>query len=186
MKYKISRWSKFKYLVDFCWRKWFNLFPNQSIWNKLYEDWGKKETKTKVFEQSYLDLLNILGEIRSEIHKQTLRGGPHVILLRNKAARLFKKYEEIFEEHWLENRSYLQKLFGVKFNNYLRHNWNVILVNSVIYSKEQPESIFDIEAIYFGDNLSYKMVPEKVGEIPDIVLQLMSEPNQNIIIKRNL
>lgn len=187
MNIKISNWSYFKTLIDYYWRKWFNLLPNQSIWNKLYEDWGRGQTKTKVFEQSYLELLNILGEIRLEIHKQTLRGGPHVILLRNKAAKLFKKYEEIFEEHWLENRSYLQKLFRVKFNNYLRRNWNVVLIESLVYSVKDPESIPDIEAVYFGNNLKHEYIPLKEGQkIQDIELKLMSEPQPDIVIKRNL
>ena len=191
---KLTKWFVFKHWIKWKFSELTGLFPGQSIWNKLYEDWRPKISALDLSPE-IIDLISILTEVRMETHKQSLRGGPHVIILRNKAAKLFKEYEKLNYEYLIKNRSYLQKLFQVEPINDLRNRWNVVIIDVPTFSKENPTSIFDIEAIHFMGNLKHEKVndgksfiniDEEKQEIPSINLYFVTEKQPDIIIKRNL
>ena len=193
---KISKWTYFKVWFDFKYRIIFKLNHGQSLWNKIYEDWGADKHRD-VFGSNYL--FKVLREIRNEIHKLSLRGGPHVVILRNKAAKLFNEYDNTYKNYWLLNRSYLKKIFQVKYNDSLRKDWNIITIETPTFSKENPTSIFDIEAIHFMGNLKHEYINDGESwmnndlfdakgkkEVPSINLKFVTEKQPDIVIKRNI
>lgn len=188
-----------KYNLQLLKYKLFKLELGDTIGNKIYKNWGKPNNKID-FD---ITIINKLYEIRNKIFKKTLRGGPHVIILRNKAAKLWNEYLKNESKWWLNNRSYLQRLFNEQYKPTYITYFNIVTIDEPTFSKSKEVEIYDIEAIYFSSNLGFEYEPAvdswDLYSIPDINLneqekypmsninlKLYNEPQENIIIKENV
>lgn len=182
---KVSWWSYIKtylkYNLQLLKYKLFKLELGETLGNKIYKNWGKPNNKID-FD---ITIINKLYQIRNEIFKKTLRKGPHIIILRNKAAKLWKEYLKNDNKWWLNNRSYLQKLFNEQYKP--NYDFNIITIDEPTFSKSKK--IYDIEAIYFNSNLGFEFEQQHLSipiSIPNITLRLYDEPQEDIIIKENI
>lgn len=174
-----------KYNLQLLKYKLFKLELGDTIGNKIYKNWGKPNNKID-FD---ITIINKLYKIRNKIFKKTLRGGPHVIILRNKAAKLWNEYLKNESKWWLNNRSYLQRLFNEQYKPTYITYFNIITIDEPTFSKSKEVEIYDIEAIYFSSNLGFEYEPPHSLEpypLSNINLKLYNEPQENIIIKENL
>ncbi len=171
-------WKQYwKQYFIFLWDQFWGLSYKQSIFRKLYL-WGQKDT----IVQSEL-LVQIL-RICNQVHKQSLRGTPDVVILRGKAAKDFIKYERQYAQLKAENRSFLQKLFQVYDTDGFRSRYKIVTIEQPCYSTK--EKLPDIEAIKFGTNLAYTRTGGgSEGVMEEISMKLQGEPTDNIVIKQD-